>query len=133
MHRETDFSSLWADIPHYQRSKTASELAAWLFAAQTPVDRELVAAMLMPPADGARAVKGGEWLGAKIEEIRSLVRGGGLAPLEVVTVNPSFVLGPILLPKHSGYVGSTADIVTEQVRWGRAPRGTPTTPIRGRA
>ena len=116
-HRETHFSTLWDPVcSHYARSKTASELSAWLFASKTPVPRERIVAMLTPPgtASGAYAVKGGEWLKSKIDEIDAIVRESGSA-LEVVTVNPSYVLGPIMLPKHSGYVGSTADILKEQL------------------
>ena len=34
-------------------------------------------------------------------------------PVEVVTVNPPYVLGEVLLPKHSGQIGSSADILRE--------------------
>ena len=123
---ELDFTDLWSPSCFiYARSKTASELCAWLFAKKTPLPRAEIVRRLTPPerakqsSDDPKLAKGDAWLTTQVKEINALFEPNAsrraLMPLEVVTVNPPYVLGEVLLPKHSGHIGSSADILREMM------------------
>ena len=89
--------------------------------------REDIIQRLMPPGSDAHAVQGGEWLQSKVKEIEGMFAGEDVkeSQLDVVTVCPVIVLGEVLLEKHSGHVGSSADLLLQQMidpfRYGQPP------------
>ena len=89
--------------------------------------REEIIKRLMPPGFDLNAVKGGEWLQSKVKEIEGEFAGEDVkqSQLDVVTVNPVIVIGEVLLEKHSGHVGASADFLLTQMispfRYGQPP------------
>ena len=76
----------------------------------------------MPPGSDLKAVQGGEWLQSKVKEIEAMFSDSPSASehmkqsqLDLVTVNPTYVLGEVLFDKHSGHVGSSADLLLKQM------------------
>ena len=110
---ETDWTDVWSPSCFvYPRSKTVSELCAWLFATKSPISREEILRLMTLPNARTNDTMGDIWLASTFASIEKRIDALGVsARLDVVAVLPSIVVGEVLLPKHSGHVGSTADFV----------------------
>ena len=114
---EGDFTDPWDEghIP-YVRSKAFAELSAWLYAGVRPIPRADIAAVLCPrdskiEESGAFALE--ESTTAWIRDEIAAIENEKCGDLDLVVVNPAYIIGPILLDRHAGRPGSSS---TEIVR-----------------
>ena len=110
---ESDWTDVWSPMCFvYPRSKTVSELCAWLFAKNSPIPREEIMCRVKLPKSGVNHTLGDSWIASTFAAIEKRIDACGLSSrLEVAAVLPSIVVGDILLTKHSQHPGSTADFV----------------------
>lgn len=122
-----------AKVDAYCRSKSLAEKIAWLFAKKAPITRDEILASLLPPSSLAPSTglapasatdsfgdKSGEeeqdevatWMRAQVDAIDALFSSGARR-LEIATVNPSYVMGPMMLKRHCD--DSTSSVVVKKM------------------
>ena len=112
---ENDFTNLCArkKLDAYCRSKAMAEKVAWLFTDPTtetaaPLSRKEIIDSLLPPDCNDKKHKQGDdevtlWMKKQIDEIEKFIGPASSSKryLEIATINPSFVVGKLLMKRHA--------------------------------